>query len=107
MPMAAIAIRVCWAASRPGFQHCGGTSGFGTQSNSKTFLEKHWMIKNPEAVLPVPCQRWLKNPQRIVCAEEGRNIHVDARLRLVIEIISNPDILVDWQAVPNIHVMAI
>src|SRR5580698_8516672 len=69
------------------------------------------MVKNPETVpllgqvIPVERQRRLKN--RIVRAEEKRDIHVNARLCLIVKVIANMDASVDRSGIPNIHLLAI
>ena len=112
MVMTTVAIGVLGNA-RPGFQYRGWTAGFGTQGNLKPLLEEERVIKNSETipsilhVFPVKRQkRRLKNPQRIVGAEEGGDIHVNARFWLVVEIISDVDVLGRW-AGPNVHLLAV
>src|SRR5215469_7944640 len=112
MVMMTAAIRMRLVPSRPGFQHRGRPSGFGTQGNFQSFLEKEWMIKNSETVSPVsrvsPVKRqWrLKNSKRILRAEKGGDIHVNARIRLVVEIKSDLDANVIRRAGPDVHVFA-
>jgi hypothetical protein len=65
------------------------------------------MIKHAKALFTVTCQGRLKNSQWIVCAEECGDIHVNARLGLIIKIIPDVYPLVYVVIMPDVHVMAV